>query len=259
MRSKVWMTVAIVVAIVSLPAVVWAATGNFGSSSSTPGVTGTSSYATGKGVFGHETSASSSQHYGVFGSASGIRGVGVYGAGAQFGVYSAGNLAISSGKHIACAKCVTTVDVGVLPAASVYNPSGTDISLLDSTTTPITFAAEKFDTANLHSTTTNRSRLTAPVAGLYMVTGSVGFSADAGGKREVYLYKNGVLVQTESSFPLANSNATYVGISTLLAMVAGDYVELEVYQGSGSTLTAFGCSSNGACPRFTMNFDSAAP
>jgi len=91
------------------------------------------------------------------------------------------------------------------------------------------------------------------------VTGSVGFSADTGGKREEYLDKNGTLVQTESALPLANGNATYVGLSTLVALNAGDWVELEAYQGSGGTLTAFGCSVAGACPRFTMNFVSATP
>jgi len=259
MRNKLWPIVAIVEAIVLVPGIVWAATGSFSSTSSTPGVTGASSYSTGKGVYGHETSTSSSLHYGVSGSASGTGGVGVYGAGAKYGVYSAGPLAVLSGKNLVCTKCVTAADIAVLPAAGVYNPSGTDVSLPDSTVTPITFTSEAFDTASLHSTTTNTSRLTAPVKGLYSVTGSVGISADTGGKRELYIYKNGALVQTESALPLLNGNATYMGISTLVAMNAADYVELEVYQGSGNTLTAFGCSTNGACPRFTMSFVSAAP
>ena len=256
-NSQRWMVVALAGAVVLSPGIVWAATASFTSTTATPAVTGTSSYTAGKGVYGHETSTSSSLHYGVFGAASGTGGYGVFGSGSKYGVYSSGPLGVLGGKNLVCTRCVTTADVGVLPAVSVYNPSGTDLTPADSAVTALTFSTELFDTAGMHSTTSGTGLLRAPVKGVYMITASIGFAASGTGKRELYLYKNGALAETESALPLSSPHATYVGMSALLAMNAGDSVELKVYQGSGAPLAVFGCSPNGACPKFTMNFVSA--
>jgi len=260
MRSNQrWLVVATVGAIVMAPSIVYAAVGSFSSTTATAAVTATSTYAAGKGVYGRDTSTSATQHYGVFGQASGTGGIGVYGSGTKYGVYSAGPLGVVAGKNLVCTRCVTTADVGILPAAAVYNPSGTNITLIDSIPTALTFSGELFDTANLHGVT-NTSRLTAPVKGLYMVTGSVRFASNTTGKRELYVMKGGsTLVQTESALPLGGTNDTIMGITTLVSMNAGEYVELLAYQGSGGTLDVVGCAPSGSCPRFTMNFVSAMP
>src|SRR5882724_6696051 len=121
--SQRWMVVALAGAVVLAPGVVWAAAASFTSTTATAAVTGTSSYAAGKGVYGHETSTSTGAHYGIYGAASGTGGYGVLGSGTKYGVYSSGPLGVVSGKTLVCTKCVTTADVGVMPAASVYNPS----------------------------------------------------------------------------------------------------------------------------------------
>ena len=256
-KNRVWPVVAIVEALVLLPGVAWAAIGSFSSTSSSPAVTAKSTYATGKGVYGLDTSTSTSTHYGVFGSASGTGGIGVYGSGTKNGVYSAGNLGVAAGKTLACTKCVTAADLVVMPAVSVFNPTGTNVALTDSTITPIPFASESLDTANMHPASGTTTRLTAPAKGLYLITGSAAFDQSGSGKRFLYVYKNGALVQEVSALPLDNF-PTYLNVTAVLPMTAGSYVELEGYQGSGGSLSISGCTG-GYCPTFTLTYLSATP
>ncbi len=97
---------------------------------------------------------------------------------------------------------------------------------------------------------TNPSRLTAPIAGKYDLTAGFFWAGNATGQRQGYMRKNGTdyigvsVVGTGSAIYHAHSLATQIN------MVAGDYIELQVYQDSGGALS----SLYGAyyAPIFTM-------
>lgn len=114
-------------------------------------------------------------------------------------------------------------------------------SINSATLTSITFDSEHYDTDGFHSTVTNTDRITIPagLGGKYLITGQCLWDAGGTGGFQMRLYKNtGVsqfnYTQGTSGDPLS----TYV--ATVLDLVAGDYLRLQVYQASGSAKNAQG-------------------
>ena len=100
----------------------------------------------------------------------------------------------------------------------------------------MTFDSERWDTNALHDTSSNTSRLTAPVDGRYHIFGHVDFDSAAGGFRRVVIRVNGagneeIAVQTGPGDALHD---TVLSVSTHYELMAGDYVELVVCQDSGA-------------------------
>ena len=113
------------------------------------------------------------------------------------------------------------------------------------TLTVLTFNTERWDNAAMHDTSTNTHRITAPTAGVYIVTGSVQFASNATGFRGLFVYLNttvsGVTVtagtRIASEFLAANNgDFTELSISTMYKVAANDHFSLVVYQTSGSGL-----------------------
>ncbi len=102
----------------------------------------------------------------------------------------------------------------------------------------LNFDNEAWDTDNMHDDVTNNSRITIQTLGTYIIRFGFRFSINGTGKRSMYLYKNGILLDT---FTILDSAPTGSYVSTmnntaLLNLVAGDYLELQVYQDSGAAL-----------------------
>ena len=125
-----------------------------------------------------------------------------------------------------------------IPAARVLEQSEQLVCRDASTLIP--WDVEAYDTADLHSTSTNTSRLTAPVAGIYRVSATIAWDdADTTGARQL------ILLQTTPSPPnssvyseLAQASAlpeVTQDISTDLKLAAGDYVEIYARKEDGST------------------------
>jgi hypothetical protein len=144
------------------------------------------------------------------------------------------------------------------PQARVYNSGPPTIS--HNTTTALTFNSERFDHGDLHSTSSNTSRLTAPVAGLYSaapVAGlySVGanfrFAANATGQRYGALRVNGSTVIAEDMvLPGSAAVLPRLVLSTIWRLAAGDYVEVLAFQTSGGALDVE--TSSATSPEFWM-------
>ncbi len=119
--KRSWKVILLAIAIVAIPTAAFAAIGSFTSTSGTPAVTGVNSSALSgvSGVRGVASYVGALNHYGVSGAASGTGGIGVRGDGANYGVYSGGNLGIAAGKTLKCAGCVTNGD---LPASLPWTP-----------------------------------------------------------------------------------------------------------------------------------------
>lgn len=127
----------------------------------------------------------------------------------------------------------------VLPASaldtfvSVY--SSINQSILDATTTALTFDTEKEDDKGLHSVSVNTSRITFIVPGVYQSTATVRFAANATGSRDIFLLKNGTSRISEI-FVLGSINGNVVNLAGIDRFAAGDYLEVAVYQDSGGAL-----------------------
>jgi hypothetical protein len=125
---------------------------------------------------------------------------------------------------------------GTIPAVRVSN-SGF-LAAPNNALTTLTFNSEAYDTAGLHSTATDTSRLTAPVAGVYNIISNVEWSADSNGRRFVQLRQNGGsnLVIDQVGGTLAPPFNTTQTVATEAKLSAGDYVEVQALQDSGSAL-----------------------
>lgn len=112
-------------------------------------------------------------------------------------------------------------------------------SIAHNTSTVVALNTETYKTSGItHSNVTNNSRVTMDSAGKYLFTANVSWGANATGFRALVFKINGT---------------TYVGIARMMAITtaseqsyqmavtewnasAGDYVEIEVFQNSGSSI-----------------------
>ena len=126
------------------------------------------------------------------------------------------------------------------PFAGCLLTKSANQTISNATNTAITFDLERLDTDAYHSTVTNTSRITIPSGkgGKYLINIRSAISANASGYRIHYLYKNGVSV--EAAY-LAPSNVDTNGFSntTILDLVATDYIEVFYRQNSGTSLTLY--------------------
>lgn len=106
--------------------------------------------------------------------------------------------------------------------------------------TAVTWNAEDLDTDTLHDTVTNNSRLTAQLAGKYLVWATVTFAGNATGTRIVRLTKNGATNIGRGARVGGHADANAVTGVWLVSLAATDYVEVEAYQDSGAGLNVVG-------------------
>ena len=114
---------------------------------------------------------------------------------------------------------------------SLYDSNATQ-SIATGTDTIVTFNSEFFDTDGFHSTSTNTGRITIPSGkgGKYLFIASALFLNLASGK-EARFYKNGN--QLLSYGWTSASGVAGTSISAIIDLVATDYIEFRVVQGSG--------------------------
>src|SRR3990167_7372486 len=125
------------------------------------------------------------------------------------------------------------------PASGVFNLTA-DQLIADGTWTAISWNSEISKNGLIHSTSTNPSRITVPVAGRYFVCPTVAFASNATGYRGCRIRVNG---GTGTSYKIANSNGNGTGVNSMYIMAPGvielnanDYIEAEAVQGSGGNL-----------------------
>jgi len=117
-----------------------------------------------------------------------------------------------------------------------------DIAVNNNTQTVVSWSSERFDTDGFHSTTTNTSRITIPsgLAGKYLVQAKLSWNTEnVTGRRGLTIYKNGT-----GAHNVAYAGTTYTGgdMSVVMDLAVSDYIQVYVYQNSGSN----DCSANNA-------------
>jgi len=121
--------------------------------------------------------------------------------------------------------------------------TGTATGTANDTPTAIPFGAETWDDplTALHSTVTNNTRFTAPLAGIYRVSGSVSFAANATGVREAKIRAGGITDHQIFTIPNCGaSELTRIPVSGEVALAAAGYIEIYARQTSTGTLDATG-------------------
>jgi hypothetical protein len=121
----------------------------------------------------------------------------------------------------------------IQPAARVYNNAAIDPAPGGWVT--LTFNTERFDTDAMHSTSTNTGRLTVPTGGdgLYLIGGNL--ELDSGGgtgssDKGIRILLNGTTpIAVNFNEMISTGVDTVIAISTVYALTAKDYVELQVY------------------------------
>jgi hypothetical protein len=151
-------------------------------------------------------------------------------------------------------RAVGTSELAPLPAAGVSGgrqsvPSGNGVAL--------SFGQIRFEQGGVYDVAA-RTRLTAPVTGIYIVTANVAWVASGdGAARRLRIRRNGSVVVAEVVRRATNSNVRVASnISEILRMTGGDYLEVVASHGSNQpqTVVALGEVS----PEFQLAFLSPA-
>ena len=128
------------------------------------------------------------------------------------------------------------------PRAAAYQ--NVPQSIPTATYTMVSLGAEIFDVVQagdteMHSVSTNKSRITIRTAGKYSVTGQISYAADSGWtSRKCLIVKNGVTVLAEAGMvALPGGMTSVIGAGPVIAPLnPGDYLELQAYHDRGSAL-----------------------
>jgi hypothetical protein len=122
------------------------------------------------------------------------------------------------------------------PSIAARATNSASVSIATNVETKLAFDQEAYDTAKVHDLTTNSSRLTAPVAGIYAVEGEVAWAPNPTGARYLAVVRNGTTHVAVVNGPANTATFTEQTIATEVALAAGDFVELHVFQTSGAPL-----------------------
>lgn len=104
----------------------------------------------------------------------------------------------------------------------------------------LTFDTELLDSGGMHSTSVNTGRITVPTGGggMYVISATASFAANATGFRSLQIRVNGVTTIAQQ-MPMCVTTAatqTHVNVSTMYPLAAGDYLEVLANQNSGGAL-----------------------
>jgi hypothetical protein len=125
-----------------------------------------------------------------------------------------------------------------VPRFKGYASTGQSIASTSSSDTAVTLDTEDYDSDNGHSTTTNSSRYTVQVAGIYLVMATASFPTNATGNRKLGINVNGTNVRGGVfQGPSMASNSWSACVCVEQAFVVGDYIEMVVWQTSGAPLS----------------------
>ena len=107
--------------------------------------------------------------------------------------------------------------------------------LLDHATwTTLLANQESWDSASMHSTSSNTSRITVPAAGIYLFTATAEFGNHETGMRWLRFKVNGSATQPFFAAAVTAYTGARGSGSTMRDFSAGNYVEVQALQNSGN-------------------------
>lgn len=109
--------------------------------------------------------------------------------------------------------------------------------------TAVAFNTENVDAFAMHSASGTRLTVPSGWGGWWLVTGYATFANNATGIRNALLQVNGGAIAASISTNAISGIDHALSVSSLMRLLAADYVELNVYQSSGGALNV--TSANG--------------
>lgn len=118
-----------------------------------------------------------------------------------------------------------------------------NVSTTSGSVKTVTFSTEDFDTDAYHSTSSNTSRFVAPFTGYYRYSFWAAWQRNTTGVRYITAFFNNATVLEYSSTGATSAGVSGddipAGVATgIYHFTAGQYIEVTLYQDSGSTLSA---------------------
>jgi hypothetical protein len=166
------------------------------------------------------------------------------------GVAAGGALAGTYPNPVLAPGSVVPAAFGAIPQVLARRSTG--LAILNLTTTYIPLPSEDFDTANMHDTSVEPECVRPPIAGVYSITASVRWKANAAGTRIIAINADGILPTSSYVVAVTGGRPTDQNIATLMKLPAGVCVKLLTYQDSGSSVDL---EQNGiAAPNLTMTW-----
>ena len=148
-------------------------------------------------------------------------------AGTTIATVSSTGLALNAGN--------ITLPSGAAPAFSAYQSSAQSIS--HNSFTKVQFQTENFDTNSNFDSTTNY-RFTPTVAGYYFVNARTAFNSTSLNSFSAILKNGGIEAYSPTAIPWSGISNSQSIVSVLINMNGTtDYLEIFVYQASGSALS----------------------
>lgn len=144
---------------------------------------------------------------------------------------------------------VQTIISAYTEGARVYNDA--HILLSDDTWTLLTFNSERYDTDDIHSIVSNTGLLVCKTAGVYEISASVRFQANATGVRYLSIWhSSGVHIVRQSLLTNDATHDTWMNSSTQYDLAVDESVAVYVYQNSGGDLYVY--NEANLSPEFMM-------
>jgi len=175
----------------------------------------------------------------------------IYGTGSaavtRLGIGTAGQvLTVNSGAT--APQWSTPASGATYVGANVFNSVSQNITT--NVDTIVTFDSERNDTNGFHSTSTNTGRITIPTGygGKYLITAQLKWNNGALANLYMGIRKNGTVFFTQPAFSLQQQ------YSFQEDLVAGDYLDISVFQNTGGTVTinANGDANNQSRQQFSV-------
>lgn len=140
-----------------------------------------------------------------------------------------------------------------VPAVRAYHNAAQ--SIVANALVYVAFNSERYDTAGMHDPVTNNSRLTATVAGLYLITahfrwGSVGGTFTCNTIANLKVNRTTDIAEDRVQLPVAF--AVSQSMETVYQLAAGDYVEVVVAQFHSAAAAVPIDGTDAATPEFMM-------
>lgn len=122
-------------------------------------------------------------------------------------------------------------------SARVFAPNGQVIP--NGVDTAVIFSTEVYDTDNIFNVIAP-TRLSANTDGKYIIQGQVQFTSSDAGRRNIAIHKNGIGITIPIGRAIqeyVTGSFTLIQVTSVIDMVAGDFVELTAEQTSGAPLS----------------------
>lgn len=102
----------------------------------------------------------------------------------------------------------------------------------------VPFTAESYDVGGLHDNASNTTRITiaADCEGKFVFRGGGSWFTNGAGRRLFRIRKNGTTVVAQVELGISSNESGGIVPTDPIAVVVGDYLELEAFQSSGGNL-----------------------